>query len=343
MAMLSPLGVSEIAERLYQSLVEEGPGSVDALARRCALSQRAVSGLVAELAQHRLVATRDGEVSALAPTAELERLAEEHSRAARAAAESARELSSWWSRNHFRVGYADFLRSGELCRATEVRIVSEAKREVVSLTTGAESPRPDSSKPDSSADSSGDSAEPEVVHDKLPPADLTRSLQDAVDRGVEFRGVYSQSLFRADASRRAVLARQAVGEQVRLFSELPVSLTIADREVAIVGYAASYRDEFHSLQVRPSGLLDLLIDVFETFWRLASPLRDPAQLTGDRLSPDERELLSLLKLGVTDGAIARELGVSERTVTRRVGRLQDVLGVRSRFQLGAQAAERGWV
>lgn len=193
MAMLSPLGVSETAERLYQSLVEEGPGSVDALARRCALSQRAVSGLVAELAQHRLVATRDGEVSALAPTAELERLAEEHSRAARAAAESARELSSWWSRNHFRVGYADFLRSGELCRATEVRIVSEAKREVVSLTTGAESPRPDSSrpdgsKPDSSADSSGDSAEPEVVHDKLPPADLTRSLQDAVDRGVEFRG-----------------------------------------------------------------------------------------------------------------------------------------------------------
>lgn len=329
MGMLQPLGVSHDAERVYQSLVEEGAGTSATLTLRCGVAPRALDRLLAELREHRLVVVRDGEVSALPPTAELERMAEEHARAARAAAESARELSTWWSRNNFRVGYADFLRSGEVCRRTEARIVTEAATEVVSLTTGGDEGQPG---PPSGA--------PRV---RTPPADLTAALHDAVGRGVEFRGVYSHSLFLADASRRAVLDRQAVGEQVRLFSELPVSLTIADRDVAIVGYAASYRDEFHSVLVRPSGLLDLLIDVFETFWRLASPLRDPTQLTGDLRSDDELRLLRLLQLGVTDGAIARELGISERTVTRRVARLQEVLGVRTRFQLGAQAAQRGWV
>jgi hypothetical protein len=35
--------------------------------------------------------------------------------------------------------------------------------------------------------------------------------------------------------------------------------------------------------------------------------------------------------------------VSERTVTRRIMALQEVLAARSRFQLGAQAARRGWL
>jgi DNA-binding NarL/FixJ family response regulator len=54
-------------------------------------------------------------------------------------------------------------------------------------------------------------------------------------------------------------------------------------------------------------------------------------------------LLAYLNAGLTDEAIARELDVSERTVGRRISRLQDMLGVASRFQLGSQAARRGWV
>ncbi|KGN31699.1 hypothetical protein N802_03310 [Knoellia sinensis KCTC 19936] len=41
--------------------------------------------------------------------------------------------------------------------------------------------------------------------------------------------------------------------------------------------------------------------------------------------------------------MARELGVSERTVGRRVARLEERLGARSRFQLAAQAYRRGWL
>ncbi|XVS61524.1 hypothetical protein ACQPYE_24875 [Actinosynnema sp. CA-299493] len=56
-----------------------------------------------------------------------------------------------------------------------------------------------------------------------------------------------------------------------------------------------------------------------------------------------RRLLLLMRTGAIDEAIARELGVSLRTLHRRITRLQNLLGVRSRFQLGVIACERGWV
>jgi predicted DNA-binding transcriptional regulator YafY len=42
-------------------------------------------------------------------------------------------------------------------------------------------------------------------------------------------------------------------------------------------------------------------------------------------------------------SFAREFGVSERTIARRIGRLQEVLGEQTRFQLGVQASRQGWL
>ncbi|KOX15339.1 hypothetical protein ADK67_41565 [Saccharothrix sp. NRRL B-16348] len=56
-----------------------------------------------------------------------------------------------------------------------------------------------------------------------------------------------------------------------------------------------------------------------------------------------RDLLRLMRTGAIDETIARELGVSLRTVHRRITRLQTLLGARSRFQLGVIACEQGWV
>ncbi|GAB2845955.1 helix-turn-helix domain-containing protein [Lentzea nigeriaca] len=54
-------------------------------------------------------------------------------------------------------------------------------------------------------------------------------------------------------------------------------------------------------------------------------------------------LLTLMAAGATDRAIARELGISERTVHRRIARLQVLLGAHSRFQLGFQVRARHWL
>ncbi|MFS8096909.1 helix-turn-helix domain-containing protein [Lentzea alba] len=59
--------------------------------------------------------------------------------------------------------------------------------------------------------------------------------------------------------------------------------------------------------------------------------------------PTTRRLLLLMRTGATDRAIARELDVSLRTLNRRIARLQSMLGVQSRFQLGVLAAELEWL
>jgi hypothetical protein len=49
---------------------------------------------------------------------------------------------------------------------------------------------------------------------------------------------------------------------------------------------------------------------------------------------DAAPLLTLMASGLTDGAIARKLGISERTVRRRVSDILAELGVATRFQAG---------
>lgn len=61
------------------------------------------------------------------------------------------------------------------------------------------------------------------------------------------------------------------------------------------------------------------------------------------LSPSEQETLELRCTGMKDEAIARHLGISPRTLNRRILRLMTVLGVSSRFQAGIQAARLGLV
>ena len=46
---------------------------------------------------------------------------------------------------------------------------------------------------------------------------------------------------------------------------------------------------------------------------------------------------------LTDEAIGRQLGVSDRTVRRRVAALLDGLDARTRFQAGVQTKARGWL
>ena len=54
-------------------------------------------------------------------------------------------------------------------------------------------------------------------------------------------------------------------------------------------------------------------------------------------------ILTLLAAGASDATIARQSGISQRTVERRVRALMDQLGAGTRFQAGVQAARRGWL
>jgi DNA-binding NarL/FixJ family response regulator len=68
--------------------------------------------------------------------------------------------------------------------------------------------------------------------------------------------------------------------------------------------------------------------------------REPAP---DLLTPREREVLGLVAQGLANKAIARELGVSEKTVKTHVGSILRKLGVTDRTQAALYAVREGLV
>ena len=137
----------------------------------------------------------------------------------------------------------------------------------------------------------------------------------------------------------------AAGEQARVLPWLPMKLFLVDDRLAIVPLQAAPAAIESSVVVHQSALLEALSALFETLWQLALPLElaaaDPSLL--DNPSAEERLILASLTAGLPDEAIARQLGISDRTYQRRIHDLMERLHVQTRFQLARQAARRGWL
>ncbi|CRK59896.1 transcriptional regulator [Alloactinosynnema sp. L-07] len=135
----------------------------------------------------------------------------------------------------------------------------------------------------------------------------------------------------------------AAGEQARVLPEVPVKLTIIDQQFATVSLPVAEADVNRSLLVvRPSSLLSALIGLFEASWRLAVPLHGAVRAASP-VQPIEQRLLGLLAAGANDDSIARQLGVSRRTVFRHLQRLMDHAGATTRFQLAVHAVRHRWI
>jgi len=84
-----------------------------------------------------------------------------------------------------------------------------------------------------------------------------------------------------------------------------------------------------------------LVQLFEMMWQQACPLPDWTPGTSPSIGEEiDERLLALLATGMKDEAIARELGISIRTLGRRTADLLANLGARNRFQAGMQAVRR---
>jgi len=163
----------------------------------------------------------------------------------------------------------------------------------------------------------------------------------ALTRGVRYRASYERELLEKPGELDSIIEAIKLGEQSRTLPTLPVRLAVADRALALcplVPDAVRGVGEPTAAVIRSSELLDALIALFESYWERATPLLPDAVAE----EPD-RLLLSLVVAGMPDKSIATQLGVSKRTVQRRLDRLMAVAGVDSRAGLAFQAAKRGWL
>ncbi|GAA4935431.1 DNA-binding CsgD family transcriptional regulator [Nonomuraea thailandensis] len=175
-------------------------------------------------------------------------------------------------------------------------------------------------------------------------AEATGSL--LIERGGRVRTIFDQAALELPGRLAGDIGKAtAKGVRHRVLPELPMKLVLVDDRLAIVPLQATPAVLDSAVFVYRSGLLEALSALFETLWHIALPL-DPAHPGADepeQPSEDERHLLKLLSTGVPDEAIARALGLSERTCRRRIHYLMERLNARTRFQLARQAARRGWL
>ena len=180
------------------------------------------------------------------------------------------------------------------------------------------------------------------------PGPLPDDAQDrSSGRGVAWRVIYEGESMRRDAEGRPDIGASP-GEQSRVLPRLPFKMIVIDDLAALialppdgmaVGADADVPSGGEGLLVRGSLLVGALIRLFEQQWDLAVPVGEDTS----ELDEEDRRLLALLSVGMTDEAMARHIGLSRRTVQRRLADLSWTVGAESRFQLGAEASRRGWV
>ncbi|WP_326822329.1 LuxR C-terminal-related transcriptional regulator [Streptosporangium sp. NBC_01639] len=161
-----------------------------------------------------------------------------------------------------------------------------------------------------------------------------------VHRRARTRGIYGPLAFEEPGMLEHTRLAIKEGEEARL-GQVPVKLAVADARVAMLPLVSDENRAVESaLVVHPSALLDALVGLFEVLWQSAIPLHGTTTPTGESLEsetwsqPSDAEVLALLAAGLKDNAIARQLGISPRTVQRRVQVLCERLGARSRFHAG---------
>jgi len=165
-------------------------------------------------------------------------------------------------------------------------------------------------------------------------------LERQLASGRRMRGLYPRDVV-GDPRRLAYVRHWAgAGEEVRITHRQAPQIAVFGAEVALVASGSGPGVPDGRILVRAPALVSLVTELFERYWEIAMPLGS----TPVALGRNERaEILEGLMLGAKDEALARQLGVSLRTVRRRVADLMDELGAATRFQAGMEAARRGLV
>jgi predicted transcriptional regulator len=320
--VLEALGLGNSEESAYLELVRHGPASVPELADRTGLPastvRRAVTGLHRKGLVRRTPPPRDL-VVAVPPDIAVDDLIQHRRDELERVREAAQRL---FAETHERVQNRSTEQLIEIVPAARVlgafeQIQRTAQTEVRIL----------------------------VAPPYLTPSEISQLQFERAAAGVAYRSVYGHEALGRPGFMAAITMYIHAGEQARLTHTVPMKLAIADRVLALVplDWTSPNSD---AVLVRPCGLLDALLALFESIWALASPLMvsGSGELANlGEISAEDNELLSLLVAGFTDEAAGARLGMSRRTVVRRVQHLMKVTGARSRLQLGWRARERGWL
>ncbi|MER7444978.1 helix-turn-helix domain-containing protein [Micromonospora avicenniae] len=321
--MLSAFGLTELEEKIYLALVGGRPSTVTELVERLAAGADEVDAALGSLTRHGLVRVVGDRAGAAPPDLAIDSLLTQRIRELQEARIDLRE----WLRQQRAPEPADPGVQMVVGVAAILQTFDQFLRGAEDEVLGFE-------RPPYAADFSENPAELELL-----------------DRGVRFRVVYDRRGLERPGASTHIGRFIAAGEQARVAADVPAKLAVADRRMGLLSFP-SQGDmvEPWALVVRGVTWVEVLVALFTEVWERATPLRLAPATTvlddADRWTvptPTDRQILSLLMTGLPDKAVASQLGISLRTVQRRLRQLMDVTGSATRMQLGWFVARNRWL
>lgn len=318
------VGLSDLDQQVYRRLLLDPRADAESHADALKCSAAHVRGALDRLASLGLIrhdAGTDGRYQAVDPLAGLAALVRERRHALDRLEAASYELSRVFAAGLMRTEPRRLFEVVEGRTATASRIhdlLGSARMEVVGIDTP-----------------------PYVAPNSTPISDAELGL---LRRGVRFRSLYASQVLDEPALVARIQWMVDNGEEARTLPQVPMKLLVVDRETAVVLLAGEETaPETLSVVAARSALTDGLQAIFEQLWTHASPIRFGSGRQGATAThdADTSELIDLLNAGVKDESIARHLGVSPRTVRRRIAELLDELDATGRFQAGVRAVQRG--
>jgi len=157
-----------------------------------------------------------------------------------------------------------------------------------------------------------------------------------MDRKLQSRGVLLRVIGVTQGDPDLLLPYGGLPKEVvltyRQAEMVPMKLIIVDRRVAFFPVDPSNLDRGY-LEVSQEPVVESLGLSYDQYWAAAHDLSETL-MPAFELSPREEAVVALLTLGHTDAGVARELRISERSVSNILRSMMDRFGVENRFQLG---------
>ncbi|MFI9722423.1 LuxR C-terminal-related transcriptional regulator [Streptomyces sp. NPDC052396] len=166
--------------------------------------------------------------------------------------------------------------------------------------------------------------------------------QELLERGIRLRLVLLDSVRNHPACVEYAQWLTGLGGQVRTVPSLPTRLIIIDGTTALLP-VDDEGTEARSVVLTGQGVLTALGALFDRVWDAGQPLGCSSYRDALGLTAQEAATVAMLAEGRTDEAIAKRLGVSQRTARRIASGLMERLGARSRFEAGVLAVQAGWL
>jgi hypothetical protein len=163
-------------------------------------------------------------------------------------------------------------------------------------------------------------------------------VKEMIRSGRRSRAIYPARVL--EEAPRVIRDRAEAGEHVRVVADIPFRTAVLGDSAAILAERLD-RAPHRALVMRQELMVRALQLLFDSLREKAMPVPGlDGQYDGAK---DRALLLDQLATGAKDEQIARALGLSLRTVRRRVAEVLEELGAESRFQAGVEAVRRGWI